>query len=103
MSGPEPVFDEVVHAPYRLRICVLLAATDTAEFSLLREELQVSDSVLSKHLKVLREAKYLTMGKEPAERAPRRTYVSLTTRGRKALDGHLAELRRLAALAAPED
>nr|WP_275428509.1 transcriptional regulator [Streptomyces sp. CS090A] len=43
----------MIHAPNRLQICAMLAAVDSMEFSRARESLGVSDSVLSKHLKVL--------------------------------------------------
>ncbi|MFF3994626.1 transcriptional regulator [Streptomyces cyaneofuscatus] len=49
----EPRYDAVIHAPNRLQICAMLAAVDSMEFSRVRESLGVSDSVLSKHLKVL--------------------------------------------------
>lgn len=100
MTAVEPLFDPVVHAPNRLQLCALLAAVDDAEFAVLREELGVSDSVLSKHLKVLEEAGYLTLAKSLVKRtgASRvRTRVSLTPAGRRAYAGHVAELRRLIA------
>jgi len=51
-----PVFDPVIHAPGRLQICGLLSGVDDAEFALIRDRIAVSDSVLSKHLKLLDEA-----------------------------------------------
>ena len=49
-------FDELIHAPLRLRVCAILSATDEAEFALVRDETGVSESVLSKHVKQLEEA-----------------------------------------------
>ena len=46
-------FDTVIHAPNRLQICALLDSTKELEFQIIREQLDVSDSVLSKHLKVI--------------------------------------------------
>lgn len=51
-----PRFDAVVHAPLWLQICAMLAAVRSAEFAAVRDELRVSDSVLSKHVKVLDDA-----------------------------------------------
>jgi DNA-binding MarR family transcriptional regulator len=87
-------FDEVVHAPNRLRICAFLAATSSAEFSVLRDLLGVADSVLSKHLKVLQDAGYLTMSK-PTGRGRVRTWVQLTPEGRRAYAGHVKVLKNL--------
>lgn len=95
-----PRFDEVVHAPLRLQLCAMLAAVDRVEFATLRDALAVSDSVLSKHLKVLEEAGYLRLHKATvASRV--RTSAALTRAGRAAFAGHVAELQRLAALAGP--
>ncbi|MFE8977239.1 transcriptional regulator [Streptomyces cyaneofuscatus] len=82
-----PRYDAVIHAPNRLQICAMLAAVDSMEFSRVRESLGVSDSVLSKHLKVLEGASYP------------RTWIALTRDGRRALAGHIAELRRIVAFA----
>jgi len=90
----EPQFDPVVHAPNRLQVCAMLAAVDFVEFPVLRESLGVSDSVLSKHLKVLEDAGYLVLRKATvASRV--RTRVALTSAGQAAYSGHVAELQRL--------
>ncbi|MEV4799185.1 transcriptional regulator [Nonomuraea sp. NPDC049421] len=87
-------FDEIVHAPNRLRICALLAASSSAEFGMLRDVLGVADSVLSKHLKVLQEAGYLTISK-PTGRGRVRTWVRLTPEGRRAYADHVEALKAL--------
>lgn len=99
MSKQTPArFDEIIHAPHRLRVCVMLAAADSMEFGAIREDLGVADSVLSKQLKVLVEAGYVRLDK-PRGGGRVRTWAKLTSAGRAALAGHLAELRRLAAAA----
>ncbi|MBZ4320386.1 winged helix-turn-helix domain-containing protein [Streptomyces huiliensis] len=90
----EPAFDEVIHAPNRLQICGMLAVVDAMEFAVLRESLEVSDSVLSKHVKVLQAAGYATVTKVRGGSYPR-TWVALTPEGRRAFAGHVAELRRI--------
>lgn len=89
-----PQFDPVIHAPNRLRICALLSPVDDAEFGVLRDELDISDSVLSKHLAVLEDAGYVTLRKAKG-RVRQQTWIGLTGAGRTALASHLAELRRL--------
>jgi DNA-binding MarR family transcriptional regulator len=93
MSTP-PGFDELIHPPTRLGLVALLAATQWAEFSFLKESLALSDSALSKQVSTLAEAGYAEVRKEGAGRR-RRTLVTLTTQGRTAFDGHVAALRRL--------
>ena len=87
-------FDTVIHAPNRLQISALLDSTKELEFQIIREQLDVSDSVLSKHLKVLEDANYVQLIKK-IEFTRQRTWVSLTTKGRKSLKLHLTELKRI--------
>lgn len=92
-----PHFDPVIHAPGRLQICALLSASEEAEFAMIRDAIAVSDSVLSKHLKLLEEAGYVRPRKAVAE-GRQRTWLRLTPDGRRAFAGHVAELTRLAGL-----
>jgi DNA-binding MarR family transcriptional regulator len=94
VTAVQPRFDPVVHAPPRLQVCGLLAVVDTMDFAAVREQVGVSDSVLSKHVRQLEEAGYVQVRK--ATRASRvRTSLALTTAGRAAFDAHVAELRRI--------
>jgi len=86
--------DTVIHSPNRLQICSLLAPVESAEFKVLREELGVSDSVLSKHIKQLEQAGYVKQQKIKST-GRQRTWVSLTNTGRKAFKLHIQELKRL--------
>ncbi len=92
-------FDTVIHAPNRLQICAFLSPLQEAEFQVLRDELHVSDSVLSKHLKQLEEAGYVRFRKS-AVNGRQRMWATLTTSGRKAFASHIEELQRLAGVAA---
>ena len=87
-------FDIVLHAPTRLQICALLDTTKEMEFQIIKEQLDVSDSVLSKHLKVLEDANYVQLIKK-TEFTRQRTWVSLTTLGRTAFKNHLKELKSI--------
>lgn len=91
-----PAFDEVVHAPNRLRICALLATAGSAEFATIRDALGVADSVTSKQLKTLADAGYVTISK-PTGKGRVKTWVTLTAAGRKAFAGHLQALQGMAA------
>ncbi len=91
-----PAFDAVIHAPGRLQICAVLASVVEAEFATVRDAIAVSDSVMSKHLKLLEDAGYITLRKAAAN-GRQRTWLTLTAAGRKAFTAHVAELNRLAA------
>ncbi|WP_306317027.1 MULTISPECIES: transcriptional regulator [unclassified Streptomyces] len=93
MSVPDG-FDELIHPATRLSVVSLLAATEWAEFSFVRDSLSLSDSALSKQLHTLEEAGYLELRKEGGGRK-RRTRVRLTDRGRTAFEGHVAALRAI--------
>lgn len=86
--------DTTIHSPIRLQICALLMPLEKARFKVLQDEIQVSDSVLSKHLRRLEEAGYLNVEKA-SEAGRQQTWVNLTEKGRKAFARQVAELKRL--------
>jgi DNA-binding MarR family transcriptional regulator len=91
-------FDEVIHAPVRLRICGVLRPVEQMDFAVLRNTLNVSDATLSKHLKTLAEARYVSLTKAAsAARADARrlTWVTLTPAGRNAFDAHVRALEEI--------
>jgi len=86
--------DPVLHAPARLQIAALLARVDEAEFSTIRDIVEVSDSVLSKHLSALGEAGHVRLRKAALE-GRQRTWASLTRSGRKAFTAHVQALQEM--------
>ena len=94
----EARFDEVIHAPTRLAIVSLLAATRWAEFKFIRDKAGLSDSALSKQLTILEEAGYVTIRKSFVGKFPR-TSVSLSRQGRAAFKGHVSALQQIVASA----
>lgn len=98
-----PRFEPVVHEPTRLQICGILSGVDEAEFGVVRDLLDVADSVLSKHLKTLEQVGYVSLRKRRPPVGRPRTWAALTNHGRTAFEKHVAELQRLAALASPAD
>lgn len=93
-----PQFDELIHAPTRLSIVALLAATDWAEFKYIRDELGMSDSALSKQLTILESAGYIEIRKGFVGKRPRTT-TQLTRTGRDAFVRHVAALQEIVAQA----
>lgn len=96
----EAAFDELIHAPLRLQICAMLSPVRWLAFSDIRDSLEISDSVLSKHLSALAGAGYVEISRVRADSRSRRQ-VTLTKPGRTALRGHLAALQAIAAAAEP--
>lgn len=94
----KPKFDELIHAPTRLSIVSLLAATEWADFKFIRDSVGLSDSALSKQLTTLEEAGYVEIGKGFIGKRPR-TSARLTTAGRTAFKKHVAALQEIVAKA----
>lgn len=86
--------DHLIHPPARLQLLTSLTAVSEAEFARLREALDVSDSVLSKHVSVLASAGYVRSRKGVLD-GRRTTWIGLTDAGRTALRGHVEALRRM--------
>ena len=86
--------DPLIHAPARLQLLTTLTAVTEAEFATLRDILEVSDSVLSKHVSALVAAGYVR-SRKGVQLGRRTTWVGLTKAGRKALRDHVVALRRL--------
>lgn len=98
MATDAPLFDDVIHAPQRLRVCAMLSAAHKVEFGVLQEHLGLSKSALSKHLAQLAEAGYVTQ--ERAVRDARsRVWLSLTPEGAQAYRAHTRALRQIMAVA----
>ena len=97
--SPDARFDELIHAPLRLRICGMLRAGAGIDFRVLRDTLGVRDATLSKHLKLLTDAGVISMAKASSAArsdARRVAWVSLTPQGTAAFDAHIAALRAIA-------
>lgn len=88
--------DPVIHAPARLQIVSILAAAEAVEFGFVRDQIDVSDSVLSKHASVLEAAGYIEIRKGYVGKRPR-TWFALTQQGRAAYRAHIAALQAIIA------
>jgi DNA-binding MarR family transcriptional regulator len=91
-----PSFDPTLQSPARLKLMTMLTAVSEAEFVTLRENLAVSDSVLSKHVSVLAADGYVR-SRKGVHAGRRTTWISLTPDGRATLSSHVAALRELIA------
>lgn len=81
--------------PVRFSLMAALSAIEQIDFASLRDQLEVSDSVLSRQASQLEEAGYVRIKKGYVGKRPR-TWMSLTKQGRSAWRQHLQALREIA-------
>lgn len=94
----EARFDDLIHAPLRLRICGLLNTAEAVSFSVVRDTVGVTDAHLSKQVKVLSDAGYVNVtkaGSSDRKDARRVAWLSLTPKGRRAFAAHVLALRQI--------
>jgi DNA-binding MarR family transcriptional regulator len=96
MTHPRHQLDERIHTPVRFSLMAALAATGEVEFKALRETLEVSESLLSQHMRVLENAGYVHVRKGFVGKRPR-TWLSLTPAGHQAFAAHWETLRAITA------
>lgn len=93
-AHPRHDLDELIHTPVRLSIMAALASADQVEFRFLRDTVEVSDSLLSKHLLTLERGGYVQVDKAfVGKRA--RTWLSITEPGRAAFQQYVIALRQI--------
>ena len=93
-TEPAAQFDDTIHQRARFGILTILATTGRADFTYLRDTLELTDGNLGRHLDVLNEAGYVEINKTFEGRKPR-TWVKITKPGRVALNKHIAALRQM--------
>jgi DNA-binding MarR family transcriptional regulator len=93
-THPTNGLDDVVHQKHRLGILTVAAEAKRVEFGYLRDALELTAGNLSRHIAVLEEAELVHVEKGYDGKRPK-TWVSITTDGRQALDRELAALRAL--------
>lgn len=91
---PRYALDEVIHSPVRLSIMAALARVGEMDFATLGATVEVSDSLLSKHIRQLEERNYVTVSKGYVGRRPR-TWFALSDIGRTAFARYQATLRHI--------
>ncbi|GAA3668900.1 transcriptional regulator [Microbacterium marinilacus] len=105
-SDDRPAFDEVIHSPIRLQVCAMLAETESLRFADLQSALGISDSHLSKNVRVLADAGLVAQSKQHAQSAERQRPVAvltLTPEGRRSYRRHAAWLAQITHGAPPRD
>jgi DNA-binding HxlR family transcriptional regulator len=93
-NHPRTRLDDVIHAPVRLSIMAAPAGADRIDFGYLRELVEVSVSLLSKHMTTLENSGYIELIKGYHGKRPR-TWYCLTDTGRTAYLDYLAALTEI--------
>ena len=91
---PRHDLDDVLCNGVRLSIVAALQGVERAEFALVRDAVEITDSALSKQCALLEGIGYVAVTKGRVGRRPR-TWLALTPAGRDALANHLAALRAI--------
>lgn len=86
--------DDVIHGRVRLGIVAYLASAEVADFTELKDVLEVTQGNLSIHLRKLEEAGYVSIDKSFVGRKPL-TRVRLTETGRAAFSSYLKAMGQL--------
>ena len=87
--------DPVIHPTHRLKICAILAASTTVEMGIIKDQLDLSPSALSKQVAALVDAGYVSQ--ERSRTDSRRVWLSLTKDGGRAYRSHVKALREIVA------
>jgi DNA-binding MarR family transcriptional regulator len=93
-AHPALALDETVHQRVRLGVLAILSEAVECTFPMVRDELELTDGNLSRHLRVLEEAGLVEIRKGYQGRRPC-TWLALTRQGRKALREELTTLEKL--------
>lgn len=86
--------DDVIHGRVRLGIMAYLADADAADFTELKNLLEVTQGNLSVHLRKLEDAGYISVDKSFVDRKPL-TRVRMTPAGRAAFAAYLEAISKL--------
>ena len=99
-THPRHDLDDLLTHGVRLSVLAALDGVAKAEFALVRDSVDVTDSMLSKQVALLETAGYVDVEKGRVGRMPR-TWLKATDAGRAALARHLGALRAIAATGEP--
>jgi DNA-binding MarR family transcriptional regulator len=96
MSDAREFLDEVVHQRSRLGILTIAREAKRVDFGFLRDALGLTAGNLSQHLKVLEEARMISIEKGYQGRRAK-TWITITTKGIDALQLEIVALKRIVA------
>ena len=86
--------DRLVHEPARLAVMALLYVIESADFTFIMNQTNLTWGNLSAHMSKLEEAGYIEVEKIFKDRRPNTT-LRLTPKGREAFDGYVRKMKRV--------
>ena len=89
--------DSIFHQPVRTQIVALLIREGSADYTLIKKELEITDGHMSTHMKTLTEADYVDVKKEFINNKPKTTYRMSST-GKKKFQEYVKQLKALISL-----
>jgi DNA-binding MarR family transcriptional regulator len=87
--------DRLIHEPSRLMIMAQLYVVESADFTFLLHQTEMTPGNLSAHLSKLENAGYVEVTKEFIERKPH-TALALTKKGRNAFKQYRRDIKQIA-------
>jgi len=88
------MFNELIHAPKRLKNCSFFSPVKEVEFQVLAATLELKDSDLSKQVKRLEQSDYVAT-KKTTVNTRQKTWIRMTEHGRITFKAHINTLREL--------
>ncbi len=84
--------DPILNQQVRLAVVSILIKVKKADFNYLKTQTQTTQGNLSHQLKKLKEAEYISIDKTFEKNYPK-TYCSLTSKGKKAFDSYVKQMK----------
>lgn len=85
--------DPLLNQQIRLAVVSTLIKVKKADFNFLKEQANTTQGNLSHQLKKLKEANYISVEKTFEKNYPK-TYCSLTSKGKKAFEGYVLQMKK---------
>jgi len=86
--------DRLIHEPARYNIMALLYVVERAEYLFVQNQTKMTSGNLTAHAARLEKAGYLSFQKKFVRKKPK-TFLRLTSLGRKAFEDYRSEMKRL--------
>lgn len=102
MTHPRHDLDDLLTHPVRLSIVAALVDVERAGFALVRDSVEVSDSMLSKQVAQLEQVGYVDVDKGRVGRQSR-TWLRITSSGQAAYRRHVRALLSIASITESEE
>jgi DNA-binding MarR family transcriptional regulator len=93
-ANDDSEIDRIIHEPSRLKIIAQLYVVESADYTFLMKQLDLTWGNLSSHVAKLEDASYIEVTKEFVEKKPLTT-LKLTTEGRSAFEQYRENIKRM--------